>query len=362
MTLQGKGFFIWKIPSCENGVAANIATQAANAHFSHVLVKIADGTAYSNYDSSTSTDYVPAVISALRAKGIETWGWQYVYGSDPTKEAKVGGARAKALGVNGFVIDAESQFEKSGMSSVAKTYLVELRKAIPALPVALSTFRYPSYHATFPFSTFFSYCDLNMPQVYWEGAHNADEQLLKSLQEYQNLAPTKPYIPTGPAYKVGSWSPTTTDLSKFLSTAKTKNLPGVNFFSWDECRRDLSADWNYIRDYSWPPALKFQDQFIDALNSHDPSKVAALYASTAVQITPTRTIQGTEAIKTWYNTLFNQMMPNSAFTLTGSSTTGKTYHISWMASSTSGSVKNGTDTFGVIDNKITYHYSFFTIT
>ena len=361
MTLQGKGFFIWKIPNCEGGNAATIASQAAAANLTHVLIKIADGNAKYNVNSS-GTDLVPSVVSALRAKGIQTWGWQYVYGSSPSSEGRMGGTRARDLGLDGFVVDAEMQFEASGMSSAASTYMVELRKYIPSMPVALSTFRYPSYHNTFPYSTFLKYCDITMPQVYWEEAHNPVDQLNKSYDEWIKLAPTKPFIPTGPTYKVGSWAPTTSDIKQFMNQAKAKNLPGVNFFSWDECKSTLGSLWTYIRDYTWTVAVEFQDQFIAALNSHNVDTVAALYATSAIQITPSRTIQGTEAIKTWYSTLFNQLLPNATFSLAGSTTSGNTRHLNWTAISTRGKVTNGTDSFGILNNQISYHYSFYTIT
>lgn len=360
MTLQGKGFYIWKIPSCEGGVAATIANQAAAAKLTHVMVKIADGTAKYNVASS-GTDLVPAVITALKAKGIQTWGWQYVYGSSPATEGRVGGARAKALGLDGFIVDAEMQFEKSGMSSAAATYMVELRKYIPSMPVALSTFRYPSYHNTFPYSTFLNYCDICMPQVYWEEAHNPVDQLAKSYQEWTKLAPTKPYIPTGPTYKVGSWAPTIKDMKLFMNKAVAYNLPGINFFSWDECKASLGTIWTYIRDYSWPVTLEFPQKYIAALNTHNAATVAALYASTAVQMTPTRTIQGTSAITSWYTSLFNTVLPSATFSLTSSSTSGNTRHLNWTATSTKGSITNGSDSFGVLSDLISYHYSYYTI-
>ncbi len=361
MALQGKGFFIWKIPDCENGSAASIATQAAAAKFTHVLIKIADGTSKYNV-SSSGTDLVPAVMSALKAKGIQTWGWQYVYGSAPASEGRVGGQRASALGLDGFVVDAEMQFEASGMSTAASKYMTSLRTYIPNMPVALSTFRYPSYHSTFPFSTFFKYCDISMPQVYWEEAHNPADQLAKSYQEYIKLAPSKPFIPTGPTYKVGSWYPTESDTKAFLNKAVSLNLPGVNFFSWDECRRDLKSLWNYIRDYQWTSTLTFPEKYIAALNSKNVDTMAALYSSNAVQITPSRTIQGSTAIKEWYSSLFNTILPGATFSLSSSSTSGNTRHVYWKATSSKGSVTNGSDSFGVISDLISYHYSYYTVT
>ena len=81
MIPSGKGFFIWQIPNCENGDPDAIAALAQDAHFTHVLVKIAD-TKYS-YNIYSGVDMVPPLVQALRARNIQVWGWHYVYGDDP---------------------------------------------------------------------------------------------------------------------------------------------------------------------------------------------------------------------------------------------------------------------------------------
>ncbi|MGD8753264.1 MAG: hypothetical protein PVG14_17650, partial [Anaerolineales bacterium] len=80
MTLQGKGFFIWKIKECENGNAEAIANLAQEADYSHILIKIADGVYSYNYDWDLDIDLVPPVAQALTDRGIQTWGWHYIYG------------------------------------------------------------------------------------------------------------------------------------------------------------------------------------------------------------------------------------------------------------------------------------------
>jgi len=81
--ITGKGMFIWKLYRCENGDPQAIANVAAQAGLSHVLVKIADNSGIYNYDWDNHRDLVPPVVSALKARGIEVWGWHYVYGKDP---------------------------------------------------------------------------------------------------------------------------------------------------------------------------------------------------------------------------------------------------------------------------------------
>jgi len=365
MSLTGKGFMIWKIRSCESGNAANIAAVAHAAGLSHVHIKIANGINPYNIDTSLAADLVPAVVSALRGYGIQVWGWHYVYGDDPAGEARIAVTRVKQLGLDGYVIDAESEYKQPDREDNAILYMNQLRQGLPSLPIALCSYRYPKLHSEFPWKAFLNYCDYNMPQVYWEQAHNPEAQLRTSVSQFQALTPFRPIIPTGPVYRAGGWEPTDADLNEFMNTAKSLNLSAINYFAWDYGRSILTNLWNTVSSYNWGSAPVYQDisvQYINALNSHDAAKVASLYKSDAVHVTAAQTIQGSNAIQTWYGNLFNQTLPNASFSLTGTTGSGNSRHITWTATSSSGQVRNGNDTLGILNGKIVYHYSYFSIT
>jgi hypothetical protein len=364
MSLEGKGFFIWKIRDCEAGNPENIAAIAKQAGLQHVLIKIADGVFAYNKDRNNDRDLVPPVVEALRAQGISVWGWHYIYGNHPISEANIAAERVKELGLDGYVIDAEIEFEQPGKANAAQRYIDRLRTELPNLPLALSSFRFPSFHPRFPWSVFLEKIDINMPQVYWEQAHNPAVQLRRVVKEFKNLNPVRPVIPTGPAYKAGGWSPTVSDTNEFLNTCKTLKFTGANFFSWDECRDYLLPIWSSIADYVWnqaPVTTDFAHLLIAALNTHDPVSILSLYLPDAVHINFARTVTGTEAIRGWYNTFFNQMLPGAKFSLSGFSGTDNTRHIHWTAVSSKGKVTNGNDTIGLLDGKIAYHYTFFSV-
>jgi hypothetical protein len=91
----------------------------------------------------TRIDQVPAVVEALRALGIQAWGWQYVYGSDPIGEARMAVRRIQQFNLDGFVIDAEAEYKQPGRAARRETLYERLRKACPNLPLALSSYRFP---------------------------------------------------------------------------------------------------------------------------------------------------------------------------------------------------------------------------
>jgi hypothetical protein len=369
MTLIGKGMWIWQIPNCEGGNVSTIANMAAAAGFSHILIKIADGPVVYNKDKTTGADLIPPLVSALRAKGIGVWGWQYVYGYNPTGEAAIAISQMKKYQMDGYVIDAEAEYEQSGRAAVATTFMSALRAGLPSTPVALCSFRWPTYHPSFPWNAFLSKCDINMPQVYWMSAHNPASQLTRSLTEFKAISPVRPLIPTGPAFYESSWSPTTADDTAFLDTAKSLGMTAANFFSWDDCRKHLPSVWTAITGYSWaytpppPPAPKdITQQYIDALNSKNLDTIAALFNSQCVHIDAQSTIQGTTAIRAYFSNLLNNVLPGASFTLGNVSGTGSTRSFTWTATSSIGKVTDGSDTFGLVNDLIAYHYTFFNVT
>lgn len=361
MTLTGKGYYIHIVKQCENGDPDRIAALAREANLSHVLVKIADGAFPYNVDLDNGYDYARPSIKKLQAQNIQVWGWQYVYGDYPDQEAEIAVKRAMELGVDGFVVNAEIQYEKKSKASAAKRYMTILRNNLGKLPIALSSFRYPSYHINLPWAEFLEYCDYNMPQIYWVKSHNnAGEQLQRSVNEFKQIRPFRPIIPTGPTYKESGWVPTKAEVVEFMTTAKQLGLSAVNFWYWDGARRYMPEYWDLVRDYQYTdpvPVVSQPTRYITALNKHEPDKVVEQYAEDAVVLRSDKAIQGKEAIREWIASLVNAYSEGS-FSLLGESRNEGVCSFQWEAQSSSGKTVRGHDTQGLKDGKISYHYAF----
>ncbi len=364
MALTGKGFFTWKIPKCENGDANQLAHVAKAAGLTHLLIKIADGDSPYYGNAGARVDMVPAAVQALRSQGIQVWGWHYVYGENPAGEARVAIRRIQQLNLDGYVIDAESEYKQEGKKEAARRYMKDLRSALPNLPMALSSYRYPSLHPQLPWREFLEKCDINMPQVYWLKSHNAGEQLVRTVREFQNISPSRPIIPTGAAFREHGWQASAGEVLEFLNTAKALNLAAANFWEYGDARSGIMPNvWETIRDYSWSAGVSPKDiceRYIAALNQRDPNKMVAFYMPTSVHVTSARTTLGLEAIRNWYVMLFNQTLPNANFILTGFSGTGNSRHLTWTATASNAIVENGNDTLGLFNGQVAYHYTFFT--
>ena len=366
MTLEGKGFFTWKIPNCEHGDAGQIAAHSKAAGLTHLVLKIADGTMIYNGTWGDPTDYTTPVVKALRAQGIKVWGWHYLYGDYPNGEANVAIARIRQYDLDGYVMDVEKEYKASGKKAAAKRFMTQVREACPNLTIALSSFRYPSLHPQVPWTEFLEHCDLNMPQVYWMKAHNPGDQLERCIKEFQNKHPSLPVVPTGAAFREFGWKPSDAEVLEFCNKAKELNLSALNFWEWSDARSgNIPGVWDVIQNYNWSEKEQAKDicvEFVDSMNRHDIDSILKLYALPAIHISSTSTTQGLDNLRLWYTQMFNQILPNSKFKLGSFNGKGSSRHFTWTATSAKGFVRNGNDTLGISNGKINYHYSFFTVT
>ena len=360
---KGKGFYIWKVPNCEGGDPEKIALTAHQIGLTHVLVKIANGIYDYNYDVALKKDLVAPVSNALAKYNIKTWGWHYVYGDLPVKEAAAAIRQIRKIPLEGYVIDAEAEYK--GKYTACRVFMSELRNAFPSFPIALSSYRYPKYHNDLPWTDFLSKCDLNMPQVYWEQLRNPGEQLEKSLNEFKTyVSPFRPLVPTGSAYGANNWYPKPAEITEFMNKAVSLGLSGVNFWSWDYCRRSLPGLWDTIAAFEWPgsvnPAKDIVDLLVEAINSRNVSSILQFYQLDAVHIDAKETIQGQSSLSGWYTELINSELKDKTIRILEYSKKDPTRQFSWIAKSANGDTIEGNDTLGLLDNKIIYHYSSFT--
>jgi len=370
--LSGKGWFIWQVSRCEHGSPSAIADKAVAAGLSHVLIKVADRT-YSYGLNWHGQDQVAPVAAALHSKGIQVWGWHYVYGQQPVDEAKAAVQRAHQLGLDGYVIDAEGEYSAPGMAAAAHTFMVSLKVGLPAeMPVALSSYRYPSVHRDLPWAAFLEHCDFSMPQVYWQGSHNSAVQLTRSVSELSDpklVGTPRPVVPTGSAYGAGDWIATPDDLQKFLAAAQQLKLSAANFYSWDAAVvHDNHELWDTVASYDWKNGATdlandaLVRRLFAALNAADLAELGRVYAELAAHVTAERTLFGVGTIVAWYQKLLTTQLAGAVFTITSMTGTGNSRFVKWTAISPQAQVSDGDDTFGIIGGHILYHAAHFTIT
>ena len=362
--LEGKGFFIWQIRFCENGDPAAIARLAKKAGFTHVVVKIADAAMAYNVDMETGRDLLPPLVASLREMDIKIWGWHYVYGRMPIEEAEIAIRRVRDFELDGYVIDVESPYKYVRKHEAAGIFMEQVRSGLRDIPIALSSYRYPTFHPQIPWQTFLEKCDINMPQFYWAGAHNPRQQLQRCLAEFQAMEPFRPIIPTGAAFVEHGWEPYVGDIQEVFAAVKETELSAINFWEWMNCRKNLPQVWDYINDYDWGNGfigIDITKKYIDLLNNNDIDQVVELYAEDAYMVTDEETLHNREAIRKWYDSFIQDIHLRVGFTRISYDCTGDSCSMEWQANRFDGDVITGKDIFRLKENKIIYHYKSFSI-
>lgn len=250
LSITGKGMTIWVTRDCEKDVHDAIIAETKDAKFSHLNFKVANGVLASGIDEQ-GVDHVKHLIELLREAipGIKIIGWHYVFGDNPTGEAAIAIQRCNELALDAYAIDAEREYKGKNLAAVQFT--TALRSSL-FLPIGLYSYRYPSLHPELPWKEFRARCDFDMPQVYWQDAHNPDVQLEASWTEFSLMTPKLDYLPCGSAYRAGDWVPTAEDINKFSDKAVAMGLPGITFWEWGRTRMYAEQLWPVIKAYDWP--------------------------------------------------------------------------------------------------------------
>ena len=222
---RGEAMWIWYVSKAQGGDPARIAARARSRGVDTVLIKAGDGT-------DSWSQFTPGLVAELQRRGLQVCAWQYVYGSDPAGEARVGAAAA-ADGADCLVIDAESEYE--GRYAQARTYITRLRAAVgDAFPLGLAGFPYVHYHPGYPYSVFLGPggAEFNLPQVYWKAIGDTVDRALATTYTY-NRVYGRPISPIGQLYD----NPRNRDVRRFRQLAKASGFAGTSWWSWQHASK-----------------------------------------------------------------------------------------------------------------------------
>lgn len=245
----GKGYFIWNLFRCANGSPTELANKCKAAHIDWVTIKVCEA-------GNPFNGNIWPWVDLLRVAGVRVWGWGYVYGGNPTAEADIAASRVKEFNLDGFMIDAESEYKTPAKAAAARTYTERLRSALPNVGLGLCSYRYPSLHRELPWAEFLAGCDFHAPQVYWIGAlsdTSPGSQLARSVAELKALK-NIPVVPVGVAcdnpYAGGTWRPTVGQINNFDATARTLGLQGLSYWSFQHTEA-IPEFWTAIAGHDW---------------------------------------------------------------------------------------------------------------
>ncbi len=223
--------WIWYVSASNGGRVGSIVRKAESHGIRTLYIKSADA-------GNVWSQFTPRLVHTLHSAGLRVCGWQFVYGIHPTAEA-IAAARAKAVGADCLIIDAESSYE--GRYAAATTYMKELRGRVgQRFPVGLASFPYVDYHPALPYSVFLGPggAQQNLPQLYWHTIGTTVSAGFAHTFEF-NRVYGAPIAPLGQTYG----DPPVREIKQFRRYAKAYRMRGLSWWDWQETR---AKAWNAL--------------------------------------------------------------------------------------------------------------------
>jgi hypothetical protein len=293
----GKGDWIYFVSQATNklgGAAPSVVNIPTLMTFykaqglQYVIVKA--GTGSTNFNGSEpSAQFNSNLVYHAHAAGLLIFAYTRSYDDDVAGEIAMA-SRCFALGADGWVIDAEAEWE-SGANQAgtngptrALQYGQGLRGLFPTKFIAHAPFPIISFHSSFPYKEFGYYCDAVMPQAYWKSIYGNDPAAVSRMvsamdTEYRNWQNSlsgiwtnsiKPIVPIGQAYNPSSTEITTAaEVDEFFDRLRTNQNPasitgysGASFWRADTKPANMwtAVRTNVLGDGPGSPNLTLQPQ------------------------------------------------------------------------------------------------------
>ena len=271
--LTAKGMWIWKLWTANGGSLNDVIFQLKSVGVTWIVIKMADSDSYYNksgqslYSWAATYGGMDSVVSAFHANDIKIMGYQYVYGIPHYglgySEAAVANMILSVKGIDGLLVDAEIQYDTlATRSATAQAYMDSIRAHNPGAFVALTSWARVAGHSTFPWVSFLTRSDVNMPQTYWAARPlTPSSELSKMSSDFSTYTQTwvnqgypaaaKPILPLGQAETFGySNDVVAGDVATFcLLSQSTYHYPGVSL--WEYTQITHSYVWNEYAA-AWP--------------------------------------------------------------------------------------------------------------
>src|SRR3954470_13188640 len=243
------------VPSVRN--VATLMSYYKSIGMQFLVVKA--GTGSTNFNNN---QFSSSLVNSAHAAGLKIFGYTRSFGTDIPGEIQLA-ANVYNLGADGFVLDAEAEWESAHQGANGPTLAVQLCSGIknqfPTKFLGHAPFPIISYHSSFPYKEFGYYCDAVMPQDYWTSIGVAPDYMVSWMDQewraWQNgLTGTwtnaiKPIAPIAQG-----WSPSTNEVTTgaqvtaFADALKNDPSPvtrggyrGISFWRADLHTNDVLA-------------------------------------------------------------------------------------------------------------------------
>jgi hypothetical protein len=243
--------WIWQLSASEHGDVRAIVAKATQAGLHQIWVRVGDSRD-AFYQAPQLTTLVPAAHNA----GLAVIGWGFPYLYDPAGDAAWTQQALAWRGpdgsrLDGFAADIETPNEGTALSARrTTTYLGLVRPAAQGRPLVATVFPPTDHNLTrIPYGAMAPYVDAFAPMAYWECAEPGS-YAEEALSRLRAMAPVHLIGQAFSMADVGgrTVAPSSDEILRFLSVARSDGAVGASFWSWQEMSGD---EYGALASFRW---------------------------------------------------------------------------------------------------------------
>ncbi|MBI3853998.1 MAG: fibronectin type III domain-containing protein [Verrucomicrobia bacterium] len=241
----GKGDWIYFLSQATNQLGGHVPgvrdvpslmafEKSQGMHF--IVVKA--GTGAADFPSPTNPQFTAHLVNEAHAAGLRIFGYTRSDGADVAGEIVLA-TRIYNLGADGFVIDAEAEWESANLPDNLNKALqlgAGIKTNFPTRFLAHAPFPIIGNHTTFPYKEFGFHCDAVMPQAYWKSIGVSPAYMVRWMDiEWRNWQNSltgqwtnaiKPLAPVGQGWSPSAREITTgAEITAFVNALKNDTNP-----------------------------------------------------------------------------------------------------------------------------------------
>jgi hypothetical protein len=221
MNTHPNGAWIWNLSELEN----NYLDRLVKCQVKRVYLKVFDGKSRPMFWSRQCS---PEIINKFKSSGVEVYGWGYHYGTDNIVEQVSAVKQALDCGLDGYILDLEKEVEDKSTHIYVDKLLFALRPLLKEGTLGYTSFGHPGLHPNIPWKILDKYCDIALPQIYFEKftfKPTTLEKVKDCLDAHQRIGLQKPILPIW-----GSESDTQKPATKAELQDYLNNYPGSSIW------------------------------------------------------------------------------------------------------------------------------------
>jgi Immunoglobulin domain len=255
---KGDWIYILSTATSQHGGLDGLMAYEKSQGMNYIILKAGDG---SDLFPSANPQFTSNVVDSAHAAGLKIFGYTRSYGTNIAGELAII-TNSLSLGADGYIIDAEQEWETVPNNSTAAQQLLQpIKAAFPKRFLGHSPQMYIHFHTAFPYTKFGIFCDVVMPQAYWKSFGITPTQCVADMstdwRNWQNglvgtnVAAIKPIVPVAQGYTPGSNPVTAAEITEFCNAIKTAANPATSsgYKSINYFRSELHTQemWDAIR-------------------------------------------------------------------------------------------------------------------